>query len=203
MSSLEVTPYSIEDVRKAQNEHNWERYYSLKPYDVYVEAGAFWGKYGMIASLKGCKVILIEPEPSNILTLKQVVNVENLRNITIVEKAVGNKKGKTKFHINSLEASHIVDDIIGDNIAEVDIDTIDNILNTLDIEYVDLLCCDVEGSEIDLIKGADKYFTERRIKNVAIACYHNSEYNKIAVEILQSYGFKNLVYEEGIVYGYI
>ena len=133
-------------------DHNWEKHYTLKENDVYVEAGAYKGVYGKIASLKGCKVILIEPNPDNIELISKNLESIKLKNVTIVYSAVGSKKGNTRtsFH-------------------EASVNTLDDILEHLKIKCVDLLCCDIEGSEIDMIKGSHNYFSQRKIKNVTLS----------------------------------
>ena len=62
-----VQPYSLDMVLSGGPEHDWERYYKLKPGNVFVEVGPFVGRYAMIGSRKGCSwVILIEPSPLTI-----------------------------------------------------------------------------------------------------------------------------------------
>ncbi len=73
---------SLYDVRNfSLPEHNWEKHYHLKEGDIYVEVGAFWGRYGLRAINSKCsKVILIEPSPENITTIKNLLNIIELKN---------------------------------------------------------------------------------------------------------------------------
>lgn len=202
-----VQPVSIETVRSAGPEHEWERYYKLKPGDVFVEAGAFWGRYGIIASRKGCsKVILIEASPPNIATIENVVGVEDLKNVILVKKAITSEKKRVKFVTWGNPAgnrlSHGHDDFPGDTV-EVEGDTLDNILTDLGIDHVDLLASDCEGSEIDLVKGATKYLNEKKILHVAIGTYHAPGNHDAVTSMLEEKGFKGLKCEDGVTYGHL
>ena len=96
--------YDERDVaRNKTPEHQWERYYNLKPGDVYVEAGAYLCRYGRIASRKvgsGGRVILIEPSPRNVEVIKEVIDEMNLGNVILVEKAVWSEKGTNLFRVD-------------------------------------------------------------------------------------------------------
>lgn len=196
-------------------EHSYQKYYTLKAGDVYVEAGAFLGRTGRIAAQRGCsKIILIEPSPSNSSAIEEMIRIGKIKGTDdtfLIRKAIWREKRRGMFVEwepfnagNRLGADGgIAASDYPDKSVEVDVDTIDGILEDLEIDKVDLLTCDVEGSEIDLIKGASKYLSEKRILNVALCCYHDPGYGNIAIEMLQKYEFKDLKYEDGIVFGHI
>ncbi len=188
-------------------EHNFEKYYYLKPGDIYVEVGSFVGNYGIIAQKRECrKIVLIEAHPANAATIQQVIDTIPLPNAVLVNRAIGLEKKKAKFvgwanSASSRLAVHEKD--FPEYWTEVDVDSLDNILTDLGIEKVDLLSSDCEGAEMSLVEGAKKYLSEGRIRNVAIACYHGPENPKIVSSMLEKYNFKDIRYEEGIVYGHI
>lgn len=193
-------------------EHNWEGHYLLKPGDVYVEAGAFWGRYGRIASRKvgsTGRVILIEASPENYRTIEALVKRDGLDNVTVVKKAVWSLRGRGQFvtygnpsgHRMALESDRIN---YPSSIVECEYDTLDNILAGLEVQHVSLLACDVEGAEVEMVKGVDTYLTYGRIRNVALAAYHSPMENPGKImDILKIKGFRGVVYEEGIVYGHV
>lgn len=212
---MEVTDYlkdpNIFDfISKSSPEHLWEKYYLLKPGDTFVEAGAFWCRYGMKASFKvgsTGRVILIEPNPCNIPVIKAVIKRMNLENVMLVEMAVWDKTDELDFVVNG-GASKIegCNELEGSKVtcgtAKVQADTLDNILSSLNIDKVDLLSCDVEGAEVQLMKGTHKYFNEKRILNVALGAYHMPvNISKIIMKHIESMDFKNVKYEDGVVYG--
>jgi len=185
-------------------EHDYERHYQLKPGDTYVEAGAFMGAYGLIASGKvgpEGKVILIEAAPAN------VKEIENLRlpNAVVVPKCVWSHRGRTLFSVGGHPLTwHKIEP--GDptlhpsDVIEVEMDTLDNILVSLGIKKVDLLACDVEGAEVHLILGAERYLDEKRILNLCLMAYHNPEYPRIIKGLLERQGYSWVLAKEGAVY---
>lgn len=194
-------------------EHNWEKFYALKSGDVFVEAGAFTGEYGLAASKKvgdNGKVVLIEPDPNSSKIIEKTIKEQNLSNIILVKKAIWNKKDIVKFdiHTNPVEHKIISDNsnIPKDLIIEVEADTLDNILTELNIDNVDLFACDIEGTETELETSTNKYFNEKRIKNVAIAAYHIPGYFEILKKLLNNKGYIDVISDinpQLVVYGKI
>lgn len=212
-----IVPYSIETVKSDIPEHDWQKYYKLRKNDIFLEIGAFWGRYAVLADKARCsKIILIEPSPVNVETIKNFVNVERLRNVIIIDKAISNKIGKIKFDISGNSAGHsmtegnlFVDtakkEILARNkdkieIIEIYVDTLDNILSELCINKIDLLASDCEGEEAHVLEGASKYLGEKRIKHVAIGAYHHSAVQEEVIKILNNHGYYGIRYEDGIVY---
>jgi len=203
-------------------EHNYEGHHLLHPGEVFVEAGAFWGRYGRIASKKvgsTGKVILIESSPENYRTIEALIARDRLENVTLVKKAVWSTSGRGQIvtygnpsgHRLALESDRIS---YPSNIVNCEYDTLDNILlNDLQITRIDLLGCDIEGAETDMVKGASELLKKGVIRNVALAAYHShlpdepldvpTPGAKEIMEILRNYGFKALKYEEGMVFGHV
>ncbi len=221
-------------------EHPYFKYYSLKEGDIYVEAGAFLGRSGRIATGRRCsKIVLIEPSPYHNAIIEERIrrgelygdsegdnsegdNSEGDKDggiwkdgIVLIKKAIYREK-KTGDNIgrfielSRFNSGNRLGDGTGgsgsgndDKSIPMEADTIDNILNELKIDRVDLLTCDIEGNEIDLIKGADLSLRKGKIKNLALCCYHDPAFGRIAIEILEKYGYKDLKYEDGIVFGHL
>ncbi len=188
-------------------EHPFEKYYCLKPGDVFVEVGAFWARYGILAQKRQCsKIVLIEAHPENAATIQNVINQMPLVNAILVNRAIGLERKIAKFVNWSNSASSrlaIHEKDYPEWWTDVEVDTLDNILTDLEIDHVDLLSSDCEGCEMNLVESAKKYLSEGRIKNIGVACYHGPENPKIVSSILERYNFKDIRYEEGVVYGHI
>ena len=186
-------------------EHNWEAYYNLKQGDIYVEAGAFWCRYGRIASKrvgpKG-RVVLIEPSPINIAVIEKVVETEGLSNVTLVRRAVWRERGRMKFCCMGNPAGHRLWGSPSDrDVIEVEVDTVDNILD-LGVDHVDLFAADVEGAEVEMVKGMDRWLSEKKILHVAIAAYHRPGNPEAIMETLKQRGCRDIKYAGGVVYGH-
>lgn len=197
--------HSLDKVQSAGPEHNWEKFYKLKKGDVFVEVGAFWGRYGMLASAAGCsKVILIEPSPDNVATINNVIQKGGIKNAVVVNKAVAAKKDMVNFIIRGNPAQHRVG-ICSDPeyVIYVPGDRFDDIMDELNVDHIDLLASDCEGCEIELITTAEKWLSSGRIKNVAIGTYHESNNHYIVSGTLMKHGFTDLVLADGITYGHV
>ncbi len=195
-------------------EHFWEKHHQLREGEIFMEIGAFCGRYGVVAYRRGCsQIILVEPSPLNIATMKQVFkgeNISDLSKIIVVEKAVSDYKG-TKGFVQTMDPSGYrlqshEQDFPNDSVV-VQVDTLDGILDALKayfgIDHVDLLGCDCENQEVNVIKYARRWLSEKRIRHVAIACYHQEGNAEQAMQILNEHGYKNVVCEGGdkIVFG--
>lgn len=209
---MSIEPVSVLIVKSDKPDHEFEKHYQLKEGDIYVEAGAFYGRQGLISYNKGCKkIVLIEPSPVNIATIENLIKEENLdkNRMIIIKKGVYSSKGKMKFYISGPSCGHSFTGGSGELLTyntesiEIETDTLDNILTELNIDNVDLLSCDVEGGEIELVKSLERYLTEKRIKNIALGAYHHPRNHEIMVPLIQSKGFKDIIYDNGVIYGHI
>lgn len=86
----------IVDLAKGIPEHNYEKYYELKKGDIFVDVGAYWCRYGLIACKKGCKVIMIEPSPEGQYIINKIIEIEKLENIILITDSIG-KREKDKI----------------------------------------------------------------------------------------------------------
>lgn len=130
-----------------------------------LEVGANIGYYAMMeAKIVGTKghIYAFEPSPPNFATLKANVLLNNLESqFTLYNKAAGSKIGKAKFYISNLgnlssfikrvDKSHIKDvDYI-----YVDVVKLDDFIKENPIDYLRM---DVEGFELEVLKGMEETF---------------------------------------------
>lgn len=141
-----------------------------KPEQIYVDVGTFNGDTVDIA-LKynsNLKIVAIEPIKQLCESMKQ--RFANNNNITIVNKAAWNNKCNTEFSeyegwakgLSTLQP--IMTQLrpvpyFTQNISKysIECDTLDNILSDCNIQNVDYLKVDTEGSEEDVLSGFTKY----------------------------------------------
>jgi FkbM family methyltransferase len=195
-------------------EHQFEGKYRLKTGDVYVEAGAFWGRYGLIASRRvgeAGRVILIEGNPYNLDVLGKVVSHYGLTNVQVAPGIVWSSDGVVDFCIEgnpagSRKATESDRLNYPRSVISVQAWTLDRLLENLHVETVDLLACDIEGAEYEMVKGADRYLKEKRIRNVALCAYHAPGMPEKVSSFLKERGYATfyggaLPHYGGIVYG--
>ena len=118
--------------------------------DTVIDAGANNGVFTIIAStLVGPegKVISIEPDPENVNALKKNVELNELKNVEIIERALYKESGsKIKFVQNGAMSRIVTDktDVNAINIPETV--TLDDIVNQRAIRR-SILKMDIEGAE--------------------------------------------------------
>ncbi len=178
----------------------YERYYRLNEGVVIVDAGANIGAFSVKAAKvigdEG-KVVAIEPEAGNLAFLRRNIEANDLRNAVIVPKALWSEKGKLNLCLSATSLCHSFyrDSSYGmkeiDGLQEVQVDTLDNILKTLSIDHIDLLKMDIEGAELEAIKGMTE--TLRVTRNLAIETCHvvnGKKTSPIVAQFLRDEGFK-------------
>lgn len=118
--------------------------------DIVIDAGANIGVFTVIAStLVGPEgqVIPIEPDPENVKTLKKNVELNELKNVEIIEKALYKEPGrKIKFVQNGIMSRIVTDKNANPDYIEVETVTLDDIVNQRAIRK-SILKMDIEGAE--------------------------------------------------------
>lgn len=114
------------------------------------------------------KIFAFEFETENFEKLKNLVQEKNYKNVELLNCGVWNEKKVLTFtRVAGSGNSKISND--GEVIAKVD--TIDNIVGE---EKIDFIKMDIEGSELNALKGAKKTL-ERCKPALAISVYHKKE----------------------------
>lgn len=142
------------------------------PLDKYIDCGAYTGdmieRFVEFTNGNYNKIYAVEPIPGNLKELENLVATKNYKNVEIIKKGTSNHKDIVNF-FDGGEGSRI-DNKKDDGIA-VEIDTIDNILNG---DTVSLIKMDIEGSELDSLKGASKTI-EKCMPVLTLSAYHKVE----------------------------
>ena len=129
----------------------------IKSGDVVIDVGAFIGDNTLdFARLVGedGKVYAFEPNLKNFELLKKNIEINNYKNVILINKAVSDKEGEVKMYSHPFKSTG---DVI-DNLGTISIDAID--LDSVIKGRVDFLKIDVEGTEQQAIKGAQRILKE-------------------------------------------
>ena len=177
-------------------EHDYMKHYLVHSGDTYVEGGANVGRTAYLAEKMGARAVLIEPSPFNILVVEKKIKEMGL-NFILVKKALSKEK-RVGFLIMAGGKSDRLGES-GDKIVVVEIDTLPNILNELNISKVILFACDIEGQEVEVVKQLNPKVE----LHLALACYHlgtDERVQKEIIDVLKAKGYKDIVYEDGLVF---
>jgi FkbM family methyltransferase len=146
------------------HENEIMEYFNPNEGDTVVDVGAHIGLYSLIAAKRvgpSGKVIAIEPDPENCKILKKNILLNQLSNVEALECAVYSTRGKLRLFLPELEQGRTIFNTVmqdrartSTNFLEVEANTLDNILDENNITEVNWIKIDVEGAELEVLKGA-------------------------------------------------
>ena len=156
-----------------------------KKFKTIVDVGAWCGTWSMVMQKYSKEIKCFEPNKTHFECLYR--NLAPFNHVKLYNKAIGNEIGFIKLS----------DDVASQNTrvlmekGDVAIATIDS----MDLKNIDLLKIDVEGLEMEVLKGAEK--TIETIQYIMIELNNNSKrYGSSNLEIekyLKNLGFRILI----------
>jgi len=163
--------------------------------DVVVDIGANIGVFTIFAAHRTRnRVYAFEPFPSNLDFLNQNIRANDLHNVISHEAAVSNSTGQAKLFLGETNEGHLLFDhnITGklENYIMVATTTLQSIIDDNDLERIDFLKMDCEGSEGSILMSLPKsYF--KKIAKIAMEFHDNvSPLRHEEIEaLLKSMGF--------------
>ncbi len=158
-----------------KEEYFLDEIFTFTDKEIYVDAGAFDGDtvLGFIKKVREFKkVYSFEADKNNfdkmLLRLQLAEQVYGKDKINCFNAALADYTGKISFLSLGNESSK-VNKIKLDNGSKLDCMTLDSVVE--DATYIKM---DIEGSELDALKGAEKLIKSKKPK-MAICIYHRSE----------------------------
>jgi FkbM family methyltransferase len=143
--------------------------------EVFVDAGCMDGETSM-GFIKWCNgnyrsIVAFEPDPN--LYLNCAKEFKHVRNLTIHPFGLWHENTTLRFDSSTvMGASHIVTDANQeDNILEIKVKKLDDILNGEKVTFIKM---DIEGAELNALRGAEQTIAKYRPK-LAISVYHKPE----------------------------
>ena len=138
---------------------------SFCPSDVFYDIGANIGYYSCLAAATGVETIVsVEPDPINIavLSLNMALNGFDAQRLLVVDAALSDVSGNATFYrshvantgMSGLNSRHSVASF------KVNVKTLDELLLELKGQFPTVLKIDVEGWELNVLRGAERLLKE-------------------------------------------
>jgi FkbM family methyltransferase len=185
------------DFTPGHEDHILERF-TPKEGDIVIDIGANIGRYTIVSSKlvgKTGKVVAIEADVDTFQLLKRNVALNNLTNVLPLNIAVFSTKTRIKLYEQSVSAKY--NSLLWsrakqtEKYVEINADTLDSILELNRISQVNWIKIDVEGAELEVLKGRTKTLSSRNI-DLLIEIHNvgdSNHYDNI-VDFLKHYNYE-------------
>ena len=168
--------------------------------DAYLEYGKYFfdigahiGKYAILFADYYEKIYAFEPQPNNFKALCENIELNNLKNIIPIQKAVSDKKGKIKLYISEFSVTHSIKEQHQGRYIDVEAISIDDFLKGRENEFYNVPLCfkiDVEGAEDLVINGMENLLKNNKNIRLIIEIWRNNLENKKFIEdFLKNLGY--------------
>ncbi len=220
-------PATVDDfINMTKREQEIIEHFNPKKNDTVVDIGAHLGRYALISSNrvgKEGKVITIEANPLVFEKLKKNLELNKVTNTICLNYAVYSEKTKIKLFVREEESTNTEyslrntvmvdrDKLMverskdAERVIEVNADTLDNLLDSNDIKHeeVNWIKIDVEGAELEVLKGATNVLSKGKDIALLIEIHNLGDENKNLyqpiMDLLNNYNFKKefeVIHESG------
>jgi len=180
--------------REIYLEQVYDRFYRLQNDDIVVDVGAHVGLFTLKVAKSVKLAIAAEPHPLNYKLLTMNIVLNKLKNVIPVKLALSNYSGRACLYLSKDSTSHTLGGwffrLRSGETLEVEVETLDRLIDELKVDKVTFVKIDVEGAELDVLKGSQRVLTENDSLFLAIAAYHYPEEALEVAEYLRTRGFK-------------
>lgn len=131
-----------------------------------IELGSWWSYYSLwfLKEVNNSQAICEEPDPVNIELGKANAKLNSFKvgtDILFYEAAAGSKNGQT-----------VEFDTEDKRTIRVPVRTVDSLVEENEIEMLDILHMDIQGAEMDTLKGTIKTIKEKKIRFLFVSTHH-------------------------------
>lgn len=148
----------------------------VNPGDVIVDAGANIGLISIFCAIKAGNngiVLSFEPHPETFPILQKNIAINGLSQITAFKNALGSSPGSARIYSNiqiNRGAASLVEFQKDSPSFDIEILTLDDVLKQQNILHLNLIKIDVEGFEMEVLKGAEEILTKENGPILVVEC---------------------------------
>jgi FkbM family methyltransferase len=140
---------------------------TLKPGDVFIDVGANIGVFTIPAAKRvgsGGRVIAVEASPDVFGVLERNIAVNDSENVHLICAAAAASEGESQFYPAPVDHFGMGSRAPQFNVAPITVSRVmlDSLMAKFNLSSVAVLKIDVEGFEIDVLKGATRLLTAAR-----------------------------------------
>jgi FkbM family methyltransferase len=169
----------------------------LKEGDTVIDVGAFIGYYTLIfAKLVGKDglVYAFEPDPENFALLRKNVEINEYKNVVLIQKAVADFTGKTRLYLSKEnKGDHRIYDLgDGRDSIEIEVTRLDDCIGAVPVNLVKI---DAEGAEVRVLKGMQSLLEKSVRLSMMIECFPSAleRFGDSVTELLNLLGKQGLL----------
>lgn len=166
----------------------------LKKGDLVLDIGANIGNHTLyLAAVVGCRVVAFEPNPILALPLQESISINGLEErVSLICKGVGSAEAKAVFtesrpdNLVGAQSLTLIDNTVQsfDDSSAMDVVPLDGLVFEQPVKAIKI---DVEGMELDVLKGA-KHLIEKDRPSLFIES-HNEEQFSLIHDFLDKWGY--------------
>lgn len=159
--------------------------YRLEKGNTVIDCGAGHGAFVLYAAKvvgDTGRVIAFEPDSLNHKKLLDNIELNNLANVTVINKGVWSENTTLIFNEEHTEGSSLFFDGKSESTSNIPVVSIDNELKRIGIKQVNFIKMDIEGAEIEAIRGAKEVLKNNYV-NLAVVSYHAVNGEKTCFEL--------------------
>jgi FkbM family methyltransferase len=166
----------------------------LQPQWTIIDIGAALGDYAVWAGsqLPDGKLFAVEPFPQSVRLLRENLTLNHVKNVTVIESAIGGKNGKSGLQLvtgQAVQHSTAAISALAGSLA-VDVLSLGSFFKEMNIQSCDYLKIDCEGAEYDILFNSSAA-TLARIQRICMEVHDGiAQYSrKDMATFLEAHGF--------------
>jgi FkbM family methyltransferase len=172
---------------------------NFKKGEILFDIGAHVGYFSAMAALINDGtggVFAFEPRPMNARFFRKHMKKNNFQNVTLFEAAVGDSEKDVKFDTGHGSATGHVSTRGRMKVKQV---SIDNMIKKGILPFPDFIKIDVEGGEIEVLKGLTEIISIHHPK--ILVATHNNECHNYTMDFLKRNNYKIEILNPGYLKG--